>query len=96
MNRNPAPRSARNNVLFAAFSALFSASALFAGSPPKPALPNILLITADDLGLEVGCYGDKFARTPVIDKLARDGVRFQTAWVAQSSCSPSRAIIEWH
>jgi N-sulfoglucosamine sulfohydrolase len=92
-SETPAPRSPRKGLLFAAFSALFSASALFAGSPPTPAMPNILLITADDLGLEVGCYGDKLARTPVIDKLARDGVRFQTAWVTQSSCSPSRASI---
>ena len=55
--------------------------------------PNIILITADDLGLEVGCYGDKFARTPTIDRLAKKGVRFSTAWITQSVCSPSRSSI---
>lgn len=55
--------------------------------------PNILLITADDLGVQVGCYGDKTARTPRIDQLAREGARFTNAYVTQASCSPSRSSI---
>ncbi|MCM5664338.1 sulfatase family protein [Galbibacter mesophilus] len=55
--------------------------------------PNILLITADDLGLQVGAYGDTIARTPNIDKLAREGVRFTNGYVTQASCSSSRSSI---
>ncbi|QDV40510.1 Arylsulfatase [Stieleria neptunia] len=53
--------------------------------------PNILLITADDLGLQLSCYGDTVANTPNIDRLADQSVRFQTAYVSQASCSPSRS-----
>lgn len=55
--------------------------------------PNVLLIVADDLGLQLSCYGDKYIRTPNIDALAASGARFKTAYVAQASCSPSRASI---
>jgi len=55
--------------------------------------PNVILITADDLGQQLGCYGDKYARTPALDKLASEGVRFSTTWVSQSSSSASRSSI---
>ena len=53
--------------------------------------PNLLLITADDLGTQLSCYGDAIARTPRIDQLAAQSVQFTTAWVTQASCSPSRS-----
>ena len=53
--------------------------------------PNILFVTADDLGLVLGCYGEKRIRTPQMDRLASSGVRFTTAYVVQASCSPSRS-----
>lgn len=55
--------------------------------------PNILLLIADDLGLQLGCYGDINARTPHLDALAARGVRFDHAYVTQPSCSPSRSSI---
>ena len=55
--------------------------------------PNILLITADDHGIQLGCYGDEVARTPNLDQLAGQGVLFQNAYVTQASCSPSRSSI---
>ena len=55
------------------------------------AAPNVLLIVSEDNGPELGCYGDRFARTPNLDQLARDGVRFENAFVPFSVCSPSRA-----
>lgn len=55
--------------------------------------PNILLITADDLGVQLGSYGTEQARTPHLDALAEQGVRFANAYVTQSSCSPSRSSI---
>ncbi len=55
--------------------------------------PNILLIISEDNGPELGCYGDRFATTPNLDRLAANGVRFETAYVTQSVCSPSRSSI---
>lgn len=53
--------------------------------------PNILLIVSEDNGPELGCYGDPHARTPRLDRLAAEGVRFNRAFVAQAGCSQSRA-----
>src|SRR5437660_1430217 len=57
--------------LLIAFGCLL-ALALPAGAAPK----NVVLLIADDLGMQVGCYGDKVAKTPNIDKLAAAGTRF--------------------
>jgi len=57
------------------------------------ARPNILLIVSEDNGPELGCYGEPFVRTPVLDKLAADGVRFHNAYVPQAGCSQSRAAL---
>src|SRR6476469_5441382 len=56
--------------------------------------PNIVLILADDLGInDLSCYGRKDQATPNLDRLATEGVRFTTAYCAQSICSPSRAAL---
>ncbi|MBL9082439.1 MAG: sulfatase [Planctomycetales bacterium] len=52
--------------------------------------PNVLLICVDDLKPALGCYGDKLAITPNIDRLAARGVRFDLAYCNQSVCAPSR------
>ena len=54
---------------------------------------NVVLFVADDLGFQLGCYGDKVARTPNMDALAAEGVRFTRAFCTTASCSPSRACI---
>ncbi len=54
---------------------------------------NALLITADDLGIQLSCYGDPIAHTPSIDALAARSTRFETAYVSQASCSPSRSTM---
>ncbi len=51
---------------------------------------NIILITTDDMGLNLGCYGDQTVGKPHLDRLAREGVLFTEAYVTQASCSPSR------
>ena len=53
--------------------------------------PNVLLIVSEDNGPELGCYGDPYARTPNLDRLAAEGVRFENAFVPYAICSPSRA-----
>ena len=52
--------------------------------------PNILLICVDDLKPALGCYGDKLAKTPNIDRLAARGLLFERAYCNQAVCSPSR------
>jgi N-sulfoglucosamine sulfohydrolase len=55
--------------------------------------PNVLLIVSEDHSQHLGCYGDRFARTPVLDQLAADGTRFANAHTTQAVCSPGRASI---
>lgn len=55
--------------------------------------PNIIVFIADDLGMELGCYGNKSIKTPNIDRLANMGVRFQNAYGIAPQCSPSRSGI---
>ncbi len=57
------------------------------------ARPNVLFITADDLGLQLSCYGNTVITTPHLDRLAQRGTRFEIAYVAQASCSPSRSAM---
>lgn len=52
--------------------------------------PHVLLICVDDLKPALGTYGDRFARTPNIDRLAARGMRFDSAYCNQAVCSPSR------
>jgi len=54
---------------------------------------NVIIITADDLGVQLSCYGDDIIHTPNIDKLAAQGIRFTNAYVTQASCSSSRSSI---
>ena len=56
--------------------------------------PNVVLIVADDLGaMDLGCYGSKFHRTPHLDKLATEGMRFTQSYSACPVCSPTRVSI---
>ncbi|MFV0604333.1 MAG: sulfatase [Niabella sp.] len=59
----------------------------------KTAVPNILLIVSEDNGQDLGCYGVKSVKTPNLDRLATEGVRFENAFVTSSVCSPSRGSI---
>ena len=60
---------------------------LLGAEEPKP---NILFIVSDDLATRVGCYGDKAAITPNIDRLAAEGMCFDRAFVQGVVCTPSR------
>ena len=56
--------------------------------------PNIVFVMADDLGYgDVGCYGQKWIRTPHIDRLAREGTRFTDVYAGGSVCAPSRCVL---
>ena len=72
-------------LLFACLSASAAPADL------RPVKPNIVIILADDLGYgDVGCYGATKIKTPNIDRLARQGMKFTDAHTAASVCSPSR------
>lgn len=69
---------------------VFSPAAIHA--EPNP--PNVILILADDVGwADLGCYGSKFYRTPYLDQLAKEGMRFTQAYAAAPVGSPTRAAI---
>ncbi len=56
--------------------------------------PNILLIVSDDHGREsLGCYGNTVIRTPYLDGLASDGIRFTSSFCTTASCAASRSVI---
>lgn len=65
------------------------ASPAVSADPPK----NVVLLVADDLGRQLGCYGDTSARTPNLDRLAAQGTRFTHAFASVASCSASRATL---
>ena len=68
-----------------------AAAVAIATRPPGISSPNIIVILADDQGYgDLGCYGSPYIRTPNIDRMAREGLRF-TDFYAQSLCGPSRA-----
>ncbi|MEK7405066.1 MAG: sulfatase [Acidobacteriota bacterium] len=79
---------ARRDFLKASAAALASP---LAAAPPRP--PNFIMIFADDLGYgDLGCYGSRL-RTPNLDRLAAEGMRFTQHLSANPVCSPSRASL---
>jgi arylsulfatase A-like enzyme len=80
------PRSA----IIAGIAIIGVATSTLAAEPMRR--PNIVFILADDLRADaLGCYGNSIVKTPHIDKLAVDGVRFKNAFVTTSICAVSRA-----
>ncbi len=55
--------------------------------------PNILWISSEDNGPDLGCYGDAYATTPNLDALARRGMIYRNVWAAAPVCAPSRTAI---
>ncbi|MHC4351777.1 MAG: arylsulfatase [Planctomycetota bacterium] len=72
------------------------ASSLLAGSATASSArrPNIIFILADDLGYgDLGCYGQKTIKTPNIDKLAEEGMKFTDHYAGSTVCAPSRCCL---
>ena len=62
--------------------------------PTNAAQPNLVLISMDDMGYgDIGCFGSTKNRTPVIDKMAHEGMRFTDFYVTSGVCTPSRASL---
>jgi arylsulfatase A-like enzyme len=80
------------------FVAIFVSTAALYAQTNKPAalprLPSIVFILADDLGYgDLGCYGQEKIKTPNIDKLASEGMRFTCCYAGSTVCAPSRAAL---
>lgn len=85
------PRAIGGLLLLLALGGRASSAPLAAGASSPP---NILVLIADDLSRDyLGCYGNVGMHTPNLDGLAREGLRFNRAYVASAQCSPSRSAI---
>jgi arylsulfatase A-like enzyme len=61
---------------------------------PKDQRPNLIWIMADDLGYgDLGCYGQSIIRTPHLDQMAREGLRFTHFYAGATVCAPSRSVL---
>lgn len=76
-------------------SALFLAcSIVISAAEGVAAPPNIVIVIADDLNIDsIGCYGNPDVKTPNIDKLAREGMRFTQATTSTAMCAPTRQML---
>lgn len=79
------------------FPALFTWLALAGGcfsAPGAARPPNVIYILADDLGYgDLGCYGQQTLRTPNLDRLAAEGMRFTQHYAGSTVCAPSRCVL---
>ena len=98
----PFDRSGRKRVILglvgiAAVMLLMGAAATStaaAGEATGPKRPNVIFILSDDLGYgDLGCYGQTVIRTPRIDRMAREGIRFTQFYAGATVCAPSRCVL---
>jgi len=75
-------------ILFACSTCIAAAVELQAADKSKP---NIVMVVADDMSwVDAGCYGNKDVKTPTIDALAKEGLRFTQCFTATAMCAPTR------
>src|SRR4051812_34178523 len=81
-------------ILALALSALAAPARARAPAAAETRPPNIIFILADDLGWgDLACYGSKSIKTPNLDRMAAEGLRFTQAYAGSAVCSPSRAVL---
>jgi len=80
-------------IFIASITALLMISCSSTKEEEGSILPNILLITSEDNGPQLSCYGDPYVKTPVLDELASEGILFSSAYVTQAGCSQARSSI---
>lgn len=86
-------QSTRRQFLTATLAGAATLAARPAASQP-PKQPNIVFLFSDDHSVpDLGCYGNAHIRTPNLDALAENGLRFDRGYVSSPQCSPSRASI---
>lgn len=76
------------------FLSFYLLAGILSAATPKADQPNIIYIMADDLGYgDLGCYGQQKIKTPNIDKLAKEGMRFTQFYAGAPVCAPSRCVL---
>ena len=79
-------------IIFAVFLLMSLTGAGLPADCEDDSLPNIVFYLSDDQNIvDYGCYGNEVVRTPAVDALARQGMRFTSAFTAQAICAPSRS-----
>ena len=92
MNRRDFLTAVPGAALGALAAGCTAAARTHAGAPP--AKPNIVYIIADDLGYgDLGCYGQTHFKTPNIDRLAAEGLKFTQHYAGSTVCAPSRCVL---
>lgn len=90
----PTNRYSLPSIIGLALFFLALAGSVRAGDRPVAKKPNIVFILADDLGFnQIGAYGDTPIKTPNLDRLAKNGIRFTQAYAGNTVCSPSRVSL---
>lgn len=80
--------------LIGGFAALSLMPVIFDGCKTEEPRPNFVFFLVDDMGYsDVGCFGSNYYESPNIDRLAREGMKFTSAYAASCLCSPTRASI---
>jgi len=73
---------------------LLAIGLLFAGDGLAAKRPNIIYVLADDLGYgDLSCYGQQTLKTPNLDRMAREGMRFTRHYAGSTVCAPSRCVL---
>src|SRR3954462_12937721 len=84
------PMSRRQFLGTSLTSPFYASLAALAGQNEKPR-PNFVFLVGEDTGPDLGCYGDRLAKTPNLDRLAAEGCRFTRAFTHAPVCAPSRS-----
>jgi iduronate 2-sulfatase len=80
----------RRNFLRQASGGIAASALAGCSGKSRARRPNVLMLSVDDLNPRIGCYGDPIARSPNIDRVARQGVRFRHGFSQWPACLPSR------
>ena len=85
----------KRRLLFAFCTGVAAFTLSFSARAADPATrPNVIFILADDLGYgDLGCFGQKKIKTPNLDRLAAEGMRFTQAYAGTTVCAPSRCAL---
>jgi len=85
--------SRRDFLRLAGVSGAIASGGFSGTAPAKQRRPNILWITCEDISPNLGCYGDAYARTPRLDALAAESVRYTNAYGITGVCAPNRSCL---
>lgn len=89
-----APGSLPDRFMMKTIRLFLALCVLLAGEAFAARRPNIIYVLADDLGYgDLGCYGQKTLKTPNLDRMAREGMRFTRHYAGSTVCAPSRCVL---